>query len=103
MKIKEVVVLDEASEDINDGVSFYEEKEEWLGDYFFDSIISDLESLRIYAGIHSKHFTSHRMMSKRFPFAIYYDLLQETAVVVAVLDMRRKPSWIRKKLKNRRS
>ncbi len=34
MKIKEVVVLDEASEDINEGVSFYEEKEDWLGDYF---------------------------------------------------------------------
>lgn len=102
MKIKDVVILDEASDDINDGVSFYKSKEEWLGDYFFDSIISDLESLRIYSGIHSKRFGYHRMMSKRFPFAIYYDLYREIAVVVAVLDMRRKPSWIRKKLINRK-
>jgi hypothetical protein len=43
------------------------------------------------------------MTAKRFPFAIYYDLFNEVAVVVAVLDMRRKPSLIKKKLKNRRS
>ncbi len=66
-------------------------------------IISDLESLKIYAGIHTKHFSFHRMMSKRFPFAIYYDLFQEVAIVVAVLDMRRKPSWIRKQMKKRKS
>ncbi|MHC4873163.1 MAG: type II toxin-antitoxin system RelE/ParE family toxin [Planctomycetota bacterium] len=98
MNIKEVVVLEEASEDINNGVLFYGYQEDWLGDYFFDSIVADLESLRIYAGMHSKHFGYHRMMSKRFPFALYYDLIQDIAVVVAVLDMRRKPSWIRKRL-----
>ena len=103
MKIKEVVFLDDVSDDLDAGISFYEEKESWLGDYFLDSIISDLESLRIYAGIHSKHFGYHRMSSKRFPFAIYYDVFDNIAVVVAVLDMRRKPTWIRRKLKKRRS
>jgi hypothetical protein len=71
MNVKEVIVLDEASEDIDDGVLFYDAKEDWLGNYFFDSIVSDLESLRIYAGIHSKHYGYYRMLSKRFPFTIY--------------------------------
>ena len=103
MNIKEVVVLDEVSEDLESGISFYKDQEPWIGNYFFDSIISDIESLRIYAGIHSKHFGYYRMSAKRFPFAIYYDLFDEVAVVVAVLNMRRKPTWIRRKLKKRRS
>ncbi len=65
---------------------------------FFDSIVSDIESLSLYAGIHSKRFGLYRMLSKRFPFAIYYDVIETTAVVIAVLDARSNPAWIRRKL-----
>jgi hypothetical protein len=40
-----------------------------------------------------------RMLSKRFPFAIYYKAAKDQAVVYAVLDCRRNPAWIRKKLR----
>jgi len=69
-----------------------------VGSYFFDSLVSDIESLKLYAGIHSKHFGLHRMLSKRFPFAIYYEIKGKTVIVVAVLDLRRNPAWIRKRL-----
>lgn len=65
MNIKEIIVLDEVSEDIEDGRKFYDECEFGIGDYFIDCIISDIESLKLYAGIHSKHFGSFRMLSKR--------------------------------------
>ncbi len=102
MNIKEIIVLDEVSEDIEDGSKFYDRCEFGIGDYFIDCIISDIESLKLYAGIHSKHFGSFRIFSKRFPFAIYYDLYNNIAIVIALLDMRMNPAWIRKKLKNRR-
>jgi len=70
-----------------------------VGEYFFDSLISDLESLKFYAGIHSKKFDFYRALSKRFPFAIYYDIKKNVVMVVAILDMRRDPAWIRDKLK----
>lgn len=41
------------------------------------------------------------MLSKRFPFAIYYEVEEDTAKVVAVLDMRRDPAWIYGKLEKR--
>ena len=83
------------------GKEFYDSNEEGVGSYFFDSIVSDIESLKIYAGIHSKHYGLYRMLSKKFPFAIYYDIKGATAIVVAVLDLRRNPDWIRKRLKKR--
>ena len=40
------------------------------------------------SGIHKKHFGHYKMLTKRFPFAIYYDIEREKVVVHAVLDTR---------------
>jgi len=95
MKIE---ILDSAEEDLIDGFKFYENHSRGLGDYFLDSIFSDIESLRVYTGIHALHFGYHRLLSKRFPFAIYYCLHNEIIRVYAVLDCRRSPAWIRNRL-----
>jgi hypothetical protein len=89
-----IKILDEAEIDISNGMRFYESQKEGLGDYFFDSIISDIESLYIYAGIHIVISSYHRLLSKRFPFAIYYKIRDNTIYIYAVLDCRRNPSWI---------
>ena len=96
MKIE---ILDEAQEDLVDGFRFYEAREAELGSYFLDCLFSDIDSLLLYAGIHQIIFGYHRCLSKRFPFAIYYDVEGELIRVYAVLDCRRNPSWIRKRLK----
>jgi hypothetical protein len=38
------------------------------------------------------------MLAKRFPFAIYYDVSEAAIIVIAVLDLRRNPTWLRKQL-----
>ncbi len=89
MKIR---ILKSAQEDIKEGYHFYEKQEFGIGEYFLDSISSDIESLKLYAGIHRKHFGKyHRMLSKRFPFAIYYCMHNMEAIIYAVLDCRRNP------------
>jgi plasmid stabilization system protein ParE len=93
-----VEILDEAQEDLLDGYRFYECQSEGLGAYFLDSLFSDIDSLQIYVGIHSVHFGYHRLLSKRFPFAIYYRVVRKTVRVYAVLDCRRDPTWIRDRL-----
>jgi len=45
-----------------------------MGDFFLDSIYSEIDSLLLYAGNHSKIFGYHRQLCRRFPFAIYYKL-----------------------------
>ena len=71
MRINDVVALKEVVNDLNDGKTFYDQSEAGIGDYFWDSLIADIESLRIYAGIHRKRYGLYRMFAKRFPFVIY--------------------------------
>lgn len=97
--MKKVRILASASQDLVDGYRFYEKQAEGVGAYFLDSLYSDIDSLIINAGIHPIHFGKyHRLLSKRFPFAVYYRIEGQIALVYAVLDCRRKPAWIRKKL-----
>ncbi len=96
MKVR---ILDEAEQDLVEGFRFYESREAGLGDYFLDSLFSDIDSLRLYAGIHSMHFGYHRLLSKRFPFAVYYKVDSKAASVWAVLDCRQDPVKIADRLK----
>jgi hypothetical protein len=93
-----VVVLEDAAADIESGRQFYDSCEAGIGTYFADSIFADLEWLVSLAGIHPIHFGFHRMLCKRFPYAIYYEVEAETAFVYAILDLRRDPLWLRSRL-----
>ena len=57
---------------------------------------ADIDSLKDNAGIHSVIFAGyHRLLAARFPFAVYYTVTENNALVYAVLDCRREPAWIR--------
>ena len=97
MKVK---ILTSASQDLIDGFHFYERQSEGLGIYFLDSLFSDIESLKLYAGIHPIFFGKYyRLLSRRFPFAVYYQVEGEVISVFAVLDTRSDPKKQEKRLK----
>lgn len=88
--------------DLSRGFHFYELQETGLGTYFLDSLYSDIDSLRLFAGIHTVHFGKfYRLLSRRFPFAVYYDVRDDQVFIRAVLDLRRDPAWLAGNLKNR--
>ncbi|OFW80403.1 MAG: hypothetical protein A2887_05575 [Alphaproteobacteria bacterium RIFCSPLOWO2_01_FULL_40_26] len=93
-----IYILTSVKHDLLDGYRFYERQMDGLGVYFLDSIFSDIESLLITAGVHSIHFGYHRLLSKRFPFAVYYRCEKRVVKIYAVLDCRKNPSWTRDKL-----
>jgi hypothetical protein len=76
MKIK---ILDEAQADLREGAEFYERQNIGLGTYFLDTLFADIESLILYAGVHLKLNGYHRLLSKTFPFAVYYLIEGETS------------------------
>lgn len=85
-----------------DGFRFYDRQLGGLGEYFLDSLYSDIESLRISAGVHEICFGRfHRLLSKRFPFAVYYQLVASEIRVIAVLDSRRNPAWLQQQVSGR--
>jgi plasmid stabilization system protein ParE len=94
-----IVILPSARDDLADGFQFYENQEAGLGGCFLESLFFDIDSLHLYAGIHRVVFGSHRLLSKRFPYAIYYTKESETVFVKAVLDCRRDPTFNRQRLR----
>ena len=98
MKVR---VLRSAVEDLADGRHFYDRQHAGVGAYFFDSLFSEIDSLVLYAGVHRVVFGFHRLLARRFPYAVYYRVDGSEVVVFRVLDCRRDPKWVRKALEKK--
>lgn len=94
-------ISNEALDDLADGFWFYEAQEAGLGDYFSSQLKADIEGLKVTAGIHKQSESGYlRLLSRKFPYAIYYTFAGSVAVVWAVVDCRRNPEWIREHLES---
>jgi plasmid stabilization system protein ParE len=96
-----VEIRNEAHLDISEGVAFYDRQSYGAGDYFYQRIFEDIDSLSETAGIHERHFGYYRKIASRHPFLIYYRMLGKGIEVVAVLDGRSRPTDIHALLKRR--
>jgi len=103
MNTNRIQLLTDAESDLATGRKFYDKHGKNVGDYFWDSLISDIESLSLFAGIHRKEFGFYRLSSKRFPYVIYYDVADDLVSIIAILPVRRNPIWIKEKIGKRRS
>lgn len=98
MKVR---ILTSALNDLALGREFYDKQAEGIGDYFFDSLFSEIDSLSLFGGIHRKVSGFHRLLAHRFPYAIYYKMDSDGSVVVyRVLDCRQDPAKTRRALKS---
>jgi hypothetical protein len=94
-----IQVLDLAERDLIEGFRFYEAQETGLGSYFLTNLYADIESLKIYAGVHERPFKAYyRFLARRFPFAVYYTFDENLVSIHAVLDCRSDPAWVRDRL-----
>lgn len=91
-------VLPEAKQDLIELQQFYEKQAIGLGDYCVDNVIADLDRLKFFAGIHPQVYGYYRSLVHRFPLSIYYTILSDEIVVVAVLDNRKNPKTAYKRL-----
>jgi len=92
-------ITEDALRDLDEGYWFYDLQERGLGDYFAASLRADIEGLCVSAGIHREIYRDyHRLLSKTFPFGIFYTFEGGVAIVWAVVDLRHDPVWIRNRL-----
>ncbi|MGY8653209.1 MAG: type II toxin-antitoxin system RelE/ParE family toxin [Verrucomicrobiia bacterium] len=85
MKVR---ILRPALEDLAAGRRFYDRQQEGVGARFFAGLFKEIDSLALYGGIHRVQFGYHRLLARKFPYAVYY----------RVLDCRRDPRRIRRSL-----
>lgn len=90
-----VQILESAKSDLRDGRLFYESQGgRWLGEYYFDTLFSAIDSLAFYAGIHRRKYGFYWMLVSHFPYSVYYEIEEGVVSVYAVVDNRRDPEWI---------
>jgi len=95
----QVRIARSAETDLLEGYVFYETQQAGTGEYFIDSLFADIDALSLFAGIHPKpDGRLYRTLAKRFPFAIYYEVRDDAAIVIAVLDCRQNPASITERL-----
>ncbi len=74
----EIRLLDGAIEDLRNGWFFYERQSPGLGDRFLDAMEAEVQTLTLHAGIHL--------------------IDDDTIAIYAILDCRRDPNGLRKRL-----
>ena len=94
-----IEITQAAQDDLLAAYWFYEHQQAGIGAYFLNSLYADIDALQISAGVHVKvqPTGAFRSLGSRFPFAIYYWLEGKQATVMAVLDTRRSPEWLRER------
>jgi plasmid stabilization system protein ParE len=96
MKVR---ILPDAESDLSRAAEFYDAQRDGTGEYFIACLAADIEALKVHAGVHERQHGLHRAFSKRFPFAIFYEVTGTTIEIFAVLDCRQDPESIESRLR----
>jgi plasmid stabilization system protein ParE len=84
----------EAAKELTSSIQYYERKSIGLGAEFFDEV----EEAIAQALTHSKSGTlitdqNRRILLKRFPFELIYDVKEEVVTLIAVKHIRQRPGY----------
>jgi len=100
---RKLIFLPEVSRDFVEGFNYYETLSPWRGGARFEAAFK--QALRqIEAGTitHAKAFEHfHRIILHRFPYILYYRLVEDRAVISGLLYARFEPTKIEAMLKQR--
>ena len=88
----QIKILKSAEQDISSSAIFYDKQLSGLGSYFLKTVIADIDKLSETAGIHPKFNGFHRLLTRKFPYAVYYKIFDKCACIYAVLDCRSDPA-----------
>lgn len=81
-----LVVLPEAEKDIAQAQSWYERQRKGLGNQLIEALDKTFSVIRDTPEIHAAEYKSvRRVMLKRFPYIVYYRILQHSVEIIAVL------------------
>ena len=99
----ELVIRPEAEADALEAYRWYSEQLPGLGDDFLAEVDRALESIGANPEAHRKlHREFRRVLTRRFPYAVFYAVRGDRIVVFAILHTARDPRLWRKRGRNAR-
>ena len=95
----DLLIAPEAEQDIGEAFLWYESRRAGLGEDFLSSVEACLERVRrqplLYRIVHENY---RRSLTRRFPFAVFFELVDTTVTVYAVFHTSRDPEKWRRRL-----
>lgn len=96
----DVVIPEEAEQDADEAILWYEEQQRGLGVRFYFCLLEKLEKLKAnpqyYFYIHEEY---RRIVIDPFPYSIIYKITGATVLVLAVFHQGRNPAELLKRIK----
>jgi plasmid stabilization system protein ParE len=95
----DLIFTSEVEWDISDAYEWYEEQRVGLGEEFLTSVDACVKQIlrnpTMYARVHEEY---RRALTRRFPYAIFYEVVDETVSIYAILHAAREPNKWRRRL-----
>ena len=89
----EVRFAPEAADDVTAGFRWYEEQRPGLGSQFLDCVVACLERVRRSPELHARvQGEFRRAFVRRFPYAVFYELVDQTVTVYGIVHTARDPA-----------
>jgi len=95
----EIRLLDVAQHELDEAIEYYNAESPGLGDQFLLEVLSAFGRIRQLPNAwHPYTENSRRCQTRRFPYAIVYQILESEVLVVAVAHTHRRPEYWRDRL-----
>ena len=89
-----VKFLEPAIVELDDAFKYYEYQQQNLGTLFIREVESAVERIITYPKAwHKLSTNTRRCLVKNFPFGVIYKIQEETILIVAVMNLHRKPEY----------
>ncbi len=93
----QIIVRPEATREVQDAFDWYEEKSEGLGLEFLRAAEACMAGVqrnpRAFPAVHNE---VHRALLRKFPYALFYIIKEESIIVLACFHAKRDPiDWLR--------
>ena len=94
-----LIVAPEVETDLDQAVQWYEARKSGLGAEFLTNVTATVQEIVRMPEVHrivERHY--RRGLVKRFPYAVFYDLIGETIMILGVFHTSHDPSRWRRRL-----
>ena len=89
-----VIFLEEAEQELLEAALYYEKQASGLGKKFMDEVYQSIDAVVDFP-LNCQKFTAdiRRKLLKRYPFGVLYRIDNNQIVIVAVMNLKRKPFY----------
>jgi len=90
----------EAKEELFEAINYFEKCRSGLGLEFAKEIFSTIQRIVHFPSAWSKFSeNTRRCLTNRFPFGVIYRIIEDEIIIIAVMQLNRKPNYWKKRMK----